>query len=287
MIQTILVLGATGMLGEPVARQLKASGYQVRVLSRSAERARARFGDAYEIAAGDVDDVASLEAALQGCQAAHISLHGLFDPDLERRGSQNLLQAATKNDLERITYLSGASVCEENCWYEGTRVRYQAEQVIQSSRVPYTIFRAHFFMETLHNLIRGKMALEIGKHPHPYFWVAAADYARMVANAYAKPEAANKILYVCGPEDLTMHQALQIFRAIAHPETRPVFLPIWAASVIAFLGRRKELKDALPFFRYCERVKIILSGSPEEANTLLGAPTTTLEAWSSLQTVRA
>jgi uncharacterized protein YbjT (DUF2867 family) len=285
MIETILAIGATGMLGEPVARQLSLDGFCVRIFTRSPEKARARFGDYYEIAVGDVDDVRSLEAALVGCQAAHINLHGVFDADLERRGAENLARAGAKRGLERITYLSGASVCEENCWYEGTRVRFQAEQAICSSGVPYTIFRSHFFMETLHNLVRGKLALEIGRHPHPYPWVAAADYGRMVARAYATPETADKILYICGPEYLSMHQALQIFSQIAHPGTRQVFVPLWMASLIAHLGRRRELQDALPFFRYCERVKIILSGSPDEANALLGAPATTLEAWSRMQAV--
>jgi uncharacterized protein YbjT (DUF2867 family) len=287
MIETILVIGATGRLGEPVARQLISDGYGVRALTRSADKARARFGQACEIATGDVDDVASLEAALQGCQAAHINLHGAFDADLERRGAENLAQATRKTGLERITYLSGASVCAENCWYEGTRARFQAEQAICSSGIPYTIFRAHFFMETLHNLVHGKLALEIGRHPHSYPWVAASDYARMVARAYAVPEAVDKTLYVCGPEELSMHRALQIFCRIAHPQARQVFVPIWMASTLAFLGRRRELQDALPFFRYCERVKIILSGSPQEANALLGAPTTTLEAWSRAQAVQA
>ena len=63
MTHKILVIGATGMLGEPVARQLKATGFDVRVLTRSAEKARARFGEDYEIFTGDVEDPAALETA--------------------------------------------------------------------------------------------------------------------------------------------------------------------------------------------------------------------------------
>jgi hypothetical protein len=105
----------------------------------------------------------------------------------------------------------------------------------------------------------------------------------MVSKAYTTPAAANKTLYVCGPQALTMRQALEIYRQIAHPETRLTDMPMWVAALIARLGRRKELQDALPFFEYCEKVKIILSGSPIEANALLGAPGTTLEDWSRQQ----
>jgi uncharacterized protein YbjT (DUF2867 family) len=279
MIQKILVIGGTGMLGEPVARRLQAEGFGVRMLSRDPGKARTRFQPPFEVAAGDVENSASLEAALDGCQGVHINLHGLFDPDLERRGAEAVAQAASLAGLQRITYLSGASVCQENTWFPDTQARLLAEEVIRTSGVPYTIFRANFFMETLHNLVRGKMLLQIGKHPHPYQWVASADYAGMVAKAYATPQAANRILYVCGPQSLTMRQALQVLQRTAYPSYRIVYLPLWAAGLIARLGWRRELQSVLPFFEYCEKVEIFLSGSPDEANALLDAPATTLEAW--------
>ena len=64
MTQSILVVGGTGMLGEPVARQLCAAGHHVRIFTRSAEKAAARFGADYEIVAGDVEDRAALASAL-------------------------------------------------------------------------------------------------------------------------------------------------------------------------------------------------------------------------------
>jgi uncharacterized protein YbjT (DUF2867 family) len=279
MIQKILIIGGTGMLGEPVARQLQADGFGVRVLSRNPEKARACFGAPFEVAAGDVDNPTSLLGALEGCQGVHINLHGLFDPDLERRGAEAVARAAKQTGVERITYLSGASVCAENAWFADTRARLEAEGHLRTSEVPYTIFRAHFFMETLRNMVRGKMLLQIGKHPHPYHWIAAADYARMVSKAYATPQAANKILFACGPQALTMRQALETIQQVACPTHRIIYLPIWAAWIVARAGNRRQLQSILPFFQYCEKVKIILSGSPEETNALLGASSTSLEAW--------
>jgi len=284
MEKTILVIGGTGMLGKPVAHHLNAAGYKVRVFSRSAQKARTHFGSEYEIAQGDVENPHSLAAALQGCYGVHVNLQDGFDPDLERRGANAAAQAARTAGVQRITFISGASVCEQNCWYAGTQAKFAGEQAIQASGVPYTVFRCHYFMEVLRNFVRGKLALLIGKHPHPYYWVAAQDYARMVAKAYATPASENKILYVCGPAALSMRQALQTFTQIAHPETRLTYIPIWLTRIIAHLGNRKELQAALPFLEYCQKTKIILSGSPEEANSLLGAPTTTVAAWSRAQT---
>ena len=279
MIYKILVIGGTGMLGEPVARQLQAAGFGVRIFSRNINKARARFGEPFEVAAGDVEDETSLNAAVQGCEAIHVNLHGLFDPDLERRAMQVICRVAKQNNLERISYLSGASVCEENAWFPDTRARLLAEKNIQDSGVAYTIFRASYFMETLRNFVRGKMLLQIGRHPHPYQWVASSDYARMVMRAYQIPAAANKIFYVCGPQSLTVRQALEVVQQEVHLDYRIVYLPLWAAGWVARLGKRHELQSVLPFFDYCEKIKVFLSGSPDEANALLGAPDTNLTEW--------
>jgi hypothetical protein len=53
---------------------------------------------------------------------------------------------------------------------------------------------------------------------------------------------------------------------------------MWMASMVASLARQKELKDALPFFSYTQKVRE--QGSPNEAIALLGAPATTLTQWS-------
>jgi len=279
MSQKILIIGGTGMLGEPVSRQLQSCGFGVRIFTRSPDKARVRFPAPFEIARGDVEDLRSLEIAMEGCSGVHINLHGLFDPDLERRGAEAIACAAVKAGLQRITYLSGASVCEENAWFADTRARLQAEAAICASGVPYTVFRAHFFMNTLRNFVRGRLLLQIGKHPHPYHWVDSADYACMVARAYDTPQSVDKILFVCGPQAFTMREALQVLKRTAYPDHRIVYLPLWAARWFAVLGKRPQLQSTIPFFAYCEKVKVILSGSPEEANHLLGAPTTTLEAW--------
>lgn len=279
MIHRILVIGGTGMLGEPVVRQLQKDGFCVRVLTRHPEKTCIRFSSPFEVAPGDVEDSVSLEAALMGCQGVHINLHGSFDPDLERRGAETISRVAPRAGLERITYLSGASVCEENAWFPDTKARLLAEEAIRASGVPYTIFRANYFMETLRNFVRGKMLLQIGRHPHPYHWVSAADYAQMVARAFATPHVANKILYVCGPQALTMREALQSVQHIAYPNHRIVYLPLLVARLIAVVGKRRELQSVLPFFEYCGKIENLQSGSPDEANALLGAPSTTLEEW--------
>ena len=105
MTQSILVVGGTGMLGEPVARRLRAEGHHVRIFTRNPGQAQAKFGADYEVVAGDVEDLPSLESALKGCDGVHINLEGGLDPDLERRGTVNIVRAAGNASIHRITYL--------------------------------------------------------------------------------------------------------------------------------------------------------------------------------------
>jgi nucleoside-diphosphate-sugar epimerase len=262
------------MLGQSVVRRLLADGYQVRVLSRSPDRAL--LGKDCEVVAGDVDDPPSLEAALSGCAGVHVCLPDV-DPDLECRGTANMVRAATGAGIGRFTYVSGMTVSEENAWFPIVRAKLQAEEAIRQSGISYTIFRLGFVMENLDQSFRGPFALVVGHHSRPFHMVAAADFARMVSAAYARPEAANKVFFIHGPQAFTWHQALKQYCALARPGFRIVTLPFWLAEIIARVGRRPQLRAALPFLRYLAQVGE--RGDPTEANTLLGAPTITLEEW--------
>lgn len=272
------------MLGEPVARRLCTDGHHVRIFTRSLDKAQAKFGAEYEIVAGDVENQPSLDAAVRGCQAVHINLEGGLDPDLERRGAENVARAASKAGIQHITYLSGTSVTKENCWYAGTKAKFEAEAAIRTSGVPYTIFQATFFMESLPRFVRGTRASIVGTQPHPWHWVAADDYARMVSKAYVTPGAVNTTLHIFGPQLWTTRQALQTYCSLAQPYARVGTVPFWMVSIIAALSRDKTLQAVLPFFRYSE--KVAEEGDPADANALLGAPATTLEQWCKLQVGR-
>jgi uncharacterized protein YbjT (DUF2867 family) len=264
------------MLGEPVARRLQADGYRVRVLTRSPDKARDCFGDRFEVVAGDVEDLASLGRALDGCQGVHINLPGF--PPLEVNGTANVAQCAARAGVSRLTYISGASVCPKNAWFPLTRAKLEAEAALRASGVPYTIFRATWFMESLQRFVDGRWAIVFGRAQLPYHWVAAADYARMVSQAYDTAAAANKAFPIFGPEAYTMREALTRYCAIVHPNLRVRTVPFWLAWTIAILGRQTELRAVLPILRYSEKVGE--EEDPAEANALLGAPTTTLDAWS-------
>ncbi len=69
MIQSVLVVGATGGVGQLTVAYLLEQGYRVRILTRNAEKARQMFNDQVEIAIGDIRNPETLPHAIQDIQA--------------------------------------------------------------------------------------------------------------------------------------------------------------------------------------------------------------------------
>jgi uncharacterized protein YbjT (DUF2867 family) len=276
----ILVLGATGLLGEPAARRLRADGYDVRLLARDPDRATARLGDSYEIVPGDVTDDDALGRAMQGCDGVHISVGGPAD----QISAENVAALAPHLDIERITYLSGATVSDETSWFPMVAQKVGAEKAIVGCGVPYTILCPTWPMEQLPRFIREGRAMMIGEQATPLHWFAAADLAAMISNAFQRDDAANKRLYVHGPEAITMPEALERYRRAIHPEIDPVaIMPIEAARGAAAATGNQILGFMAEMMAYFDKAGE--GGDPAEANALLGAPQTTLDEWIAMQQI--
>jgi uncharacterized protein YbjT (DUF2867 family) len=278
MPETILVIGATGMLGEPVARHLASDGFKVRVMCRSLDRLTKMF-DAHcvEAVEGDVEDVESLSKALEGCSGVHLNLSG---GNLESRGAENVSRIALEKGVKRISVITGATTCEENAWFPATRSKLQTETAIKASGIPYTIFRCTMFMESMPKwIVRDKIYM-VGGQPTCWHWIAAEDYAMLVSKAFVTPEAANKTLYVYGPEQKTIEEALTIYTS-TFPTVKLVKVPFWWARILSWMPDHAMLRKSLPMFEYLPQVSEL--GDAVEANSLLGEPTITVKAWCVVQ----
>jgi uncharacterized protein YbjT (DUF2867 family) len=272
MTNRILIIGATGMLARPVARRLKEAGYMVRLFSRSVSENETKEG--YEVARGDFFNPAHLENAMKDCQYVHANL-GKVD---EGAVMKLIVEAARKNGVQTISCISGASVCEENRWFYGTEQKYQQEQALINSGIPYMIFRPSWFFESIELMVRSGKAMMIGKQPHPYRWVAADDYARMVVTAYGKPEARDQIFHVFGPEYHTMRDLMVRFVKAVHPEIKKVSdVPLWMMKLIGILSGKKEIKGVADLYGYFEKARE--HGDPDFTDAMLGKAETTFEKW--------
>ncbi len=281
--KTILVIGGTGMLGKPVAQKLKADGFDVRLLVRNPEKAKKLLGEGYELIQGDVDNLDSVRSALTGVDGVHISLKGgPTEADFERMDHlavRDIADIAKEKNVGRVTLISAYAVSEEKADTPESRSKVRGEAALKSSGVPYTIFRASWFMETLPLFVQGKSISLIGNQIHPLHWIAVEDYARMVSKSYQTDETLNKELYIFGPEAYTMGEAMKIYADHVGVKVAPM-----STTMLLVLG-------TLTFNTEWKGMSVFMSvlmkhyenwgedGSPEEANRLLGAPKITLREW--------
>ena len=109
-----LVTGATGKIGNAVARQLAERGDQVVALVRDPAKAREQLPEGVELAQGDVTDPASLRSAADGIEGA-FNCMGLFeqwfaDPGVFDRvngkGARNVIAAAREAGARRVVHTS-------------------------------------------------------------------------------------------------------------------------------------------------------------------------------------
>ena len=274
MAQRVLVIGATGLLGEPLARGLGDAGFGVRVLSRNAGRARTKFPQPFEVFEGDALMRADVERALTGCDAVHISI----DHEREDECVAHVVEAAKTHRIERITYVSGTTVCEENRWFPLVDRKMKSEQAIVSSGIGYTIFCPGWFMEMLPRFVCDRHAIVFGKPSRRWHFVSAQDFARMVVESYRRPEAVNQRFYVHGRQALTVLAAMRDYCQALHPEIKSILrVPYSAVRLIAWLSGNAEMQAGVNMVSYLEKVGE--RGDPAQANALLGAPQLTLRQW--------
>ncbi|HTH17650.1 MAG TPA: hopanoid-associated sugar epimerase, partial [Magnetospirillum sp.] len=113
----VLVTGASGFVGSRVVRALLARGYGVRALVRPNSPRRNLDGLDVDVAPGDLNDAASLSAALDGCHAlVHAAAdYRLWAPDPKPmlrtnvEGTRALMLAALESGLRRIVYTSSVA----------------------------------------------------------------------------------------------------------------------------------------------------------------------------------
>ena len=281
MNEKMLIVGATGMLGQPVTRKLKEDGFNITILTSDSVRARTIFGDQFEIVDGDVTDPESLKRPLEGKDFLYINLNASLDPvkylKIEIQGTANLASAARKAGLHRIMNISSAASKGKEIGKIFLDAKVKAEKALIECGVPYTVMRPSWFFETLPHFVQDGRAAILGSQPMKINWLAATDYASQVSKAFRLEEAANKCFYNLGPEKLTMTEALQIYCDRFYDEMKAKTVPFWLAKIFAFLTGYKKLKLAIPFFEYFAAQDENVDGSP--ADSLLGKNSTTIAEW--------
>ena len=189
-VRKIAVIGATGMLGQPVTRALVAAGFEVTALVRNVTAARRTVPPEVALVHADASDEASLRRGLAGQDALYLSLsiqprERKRDFHTEAQGLDHIINAARVAGIKRIGYLSALVIDSEDGKWWVLDVWRSAVARLKASGIPTTVFYASNVMETLpqrHKM--GRALVLAGASHHPNYWIAGRDLGAQVARAF-------------------------------------------------------------------------------------------------------
>jgi NAD(P)H dehydrogenase (quinone) len=208
MDETILVYGATGTQGTPVADQLLTKGRRTRVVTREGSRATHFAARGADIAVADLGDADSLAAANDGIDCVVLQLPLQYDFELHEAYGRNAVDAAKAAGVKLVVFNTSAQVVpgEDIHIYEA---RQDVIDYLHSSGIPSVVLRPTFYYEIfLGPWIRpGIVGSSVVAFPlpaqFPMSWVSAAETAAYAVAALDRPDLAGKEFDIGGPEALT------------------------------------------------------------------------------------
>lgn len=282
-MKKITVFGATGMLGQPVVKELADAGFEVTAMVRDVEKARKVLPENVNLVEGDLKNEIDIINALTGAEGVYMNLsvkQNIKESDFqpEREGVENIIAAAKKSNVERLAYCS--SLVHR---YQGMngfdwwvfRLKDQAVEKIKGSGIPYTIFYPSSFMENFDkgDYRQGNRLMLAGESKQPMWFIAGADYGRQVAKAFQISEAENREYDVQGLEAFTADDAVKVYADnYRHTKLKISKAPIWLIKILGLFNQK---------INYGAKILEALNNYPEKFNAEttwneLGKPTVTL-----------
>lgn len=229
-VTTVMVTGATGRQGGAVARHLLEAGFRVRALVRDPQtpRARALAERGIELVQGDLEDLDSIQRALEGTYGV-FSMQNYFQAGYDGEISQgtNLADVAKTAGIGHFLYSSVGSAYRDT-GVSHFETKWLIEQHIRSLDLPYTVLRPVFFMHNWEGM-RERIFAGVLEGPldpsKPLQQLAVDDLGSFAAMAFTDPERwLGREVDLAG-DDPTMLEAARTFARVTGREVRYVQIP--------------------------------------------------------------
>lgn len=264
----VVVAGGTGLLGRAITAALLDAGHEVVVASRSNPDKRPIDSRAFWVSA-DVTEPATLPDALRGADAVVDAVQfpnspienpkkGFTFERIDLGGTKNLVDAAAAAGVPRFIGISGVGA-NETAEFHWLRFKWQEEQHIKQSGVPYTILRGSWIYGpddvSLNRFLGFAKFLPfipiIGNGKTRINALFIDDLAAHAAAAVSRDDLRGRIFEIGGPRVMTMDE---VVRAALHAAGKKRFLlhqPVWLMKLVAGLAQhapgRPLTPDAIDF----------------------------------------
>jgi uncharacterized protein YbjT (DUF2867 family) len=235
---SVLVVGATGVLGSKIVQLLRERDERVRCLVRPRSDASVLEALGAEAVRGDLLEPPTLRAACTGVAtvistATAISrlLAGMGGPSLEQvddHGVGNLVAAAEEAGVQRFVYLSYAGV-ERGLGFPLERAKVANEERLRRSPMREVIVRPDGFQD-LHlsptarfDVAGGKVEI-LGRGDTRQRFVATDDVAQLVVALALEPDPP-ALVEVGGPDALSRNEIADLAEKISGRELKRRHMP--------------------------------------------------------------
>lgn len=263
----ILIAGAGGVLGRELVRQALSRGDHVAALALRKGELRVIEHPRLRIIEADVTKPAQLAGICKGMEQV-ISCIGitrlkgnLTHEIVDFQGNLNLLEEAKRSGIAKFGFISPAGTELGYGHAPLIDAKYRFEQALQSSGVPWVLFRSGGFFPDLAEMkqLAAKSPLyTIGKGDSRSTPVHIPDLAAVML---AEMEAtANAVVGVGGPEDLTWRETCALCFETQGLPVRIQSAPLWLCRLALALLR--------PFnYRYWAMGRLLLFMSTHDVCT--------------------
>jgi uncharacterized protein YbjT (DUF2867 family) len=269
----ILITGGTGFVGSAVIRDAVAHRHDVVSLSRGV----LSRGHPYPVTNVKLDLVRpqGLREALHGVKAV-VHAAGIVSESggqsferLHVGGTANLVDACVAAKVEKIVLVSalGARANSPSAYL---KTKWEAEQIVEHSGVPYTVFRPALifgagdrFITRLLTLLRYLPVMPVlgtdGAQIRPV-WVG--DVATAIARSLADPTTNAHAYDLCGPVSMTFDDLVELLKTRTGHSALSIRLPAFLAQPLVHLGERMLSKPPLTL----DQLTALLAGNPCDPN---------------------
>lgn len=244
----VFLTGGAGFVGRSIIDSL--GERPMRVLVRDGCDASAFTGPNIEIAEGDVTKPETLRGLMDDCEAvihlvAIISEEGdaTFDSVI-RQGTVNVVREARREGIARLVHMSALGTRNDPRfgYYEA---KWQAEQAIQQSGIPWTIFRPSLifgpddeFITTLAGLAKAAPVIPIvGAGTSVFQPVSVRDVAAAVVRALADPSTAWQNYELAGGKTYTYEEMVDVIARQLGRAKPKIHVPVALMKLIVSLSR--------------------------------------------------
>ncbi|WAU82331.1 SDR family oxidoreductase [Streptomyces sp. Qhu-G9] len=282
----VLVVGATGSLGSKVVDELLKRGKTVRALVRPASDAGRLESRGVQIARGDMLDVDSLVAAMNGADAvvttaAGYTRGGKNANDIDTIGNANLAEAAHRTGIRRFVLTSILTSDQTpdvpHFWHKKL-----AEDKLEQLGVPFVALRPGAFLDQVASMAgdpvgKGRMVW-IGQATVPLTFVHTSDLAAYLAAAVDAEAEPGERIDIGWDRPVSMREVAEVMGSRAGKKIKVWAVPSAVARAAGAVTVRfmPLIKDLAAMFRWFETGRYV--ADPRRQEQLFGPAPTAEEA---------